>query len=690
MLNWTEIRASVGFTLERHPMIQDGWVIVMRAIHLERLLRKFVNNVPIGFGFQVEWRGAETVQVLIPATDMEALRASILSEELHTQHNQTRGHAPPAWKQPPRPLPPIPRLPYPVPGLGVGMPADSLQRIGDAMLEEGVGRMVAAKPPADLDNELIAQAHPQELFPVEELHTDTAFVSPDIPPPIREVHAELLTESIAEIRARPVPPSKGGIDFFAKMRSAVATGSPLPPAPPRAIAPGAAMMLTQLTPDEEIAQVELEGGRKPIGEQVQALKTLMTSAAPAIAVTGPAGAGKSTLVDFYCQMRPATRTATTAKAAMNIDGITIDRALHFSRDNYEVRNWGRLGDIMAQTPRDLVIDESSMIGLRMADLIFAVAKAFEKRVILLGDWAQAAPVMDEWAVTSNLFTQGDFIKLRDVRRQANSPYLDVLAGLRLGEVTHLTRELFASRVCPQPPEDDTWTRGFATHKLTDNYNGKRMAMLHAPQAILEATFTDLRDMHMQSKYPRFDSVVVKALDDSPMAHNLTIKVGMRVRITSNEPSTEIPAFVNGDTGTLIDARMSDGKLLSETVWNPWGTGPKPYVLEVVVQLDRSLPGAALTIRPLARDMKDPYGKPDYSVRGFPLAVGYACTLHSVQGLTLHKLWIDMASILHMQGESKHGLAYVALSRTPSIENLLISGWHDDAVYCSPIVKPFIA
>ena len=81
------------------------------------------------------------------------------------------------------------------------------------------------------------------------------------------------------------------------------------------------------------------------------------------------------------------------------------------------------------------------------------------------------------------------------------------------------------------------------------------------------------------------------------------------------------------------------------------------------------------------------GKPNFTVTGLPLILGWAITIHKAQGLTLDKAYLDMQTITYMKGESKHGLAYVALTRT--LEGLKIENWRDDAVYCSPHVRKLI-
>ena len=56
-------------------------------------------------------------------------------------------------------------------------------------------------------------------------------------------------------------------------------------------------------------------------------------------------------------------------------------------------------------------------------------------------------------------------------------------------------------------------------------------------------------------------------------------------------------------------------------------------------------------------------------------------------MTIPKIWVDLKSIdMFPTAESKHGLAYVALSRVTDINGLFIGSWSDTAIYCSPEVR----
>jgi ATP-dependent exoDNAse (exonuclease V) alpha subunit len=350
---------------------------------------------------------------------------------------------------------------------------------------------------------------------------------------------------------------------------------------------------------------------------------------------------------------------------------------------------------MQLIPDRIVIDEASMLGDRLAPVVERIARDYRKQLILVGDFAQAVPVKEGRGVSTSLFQQAERLNLTECHRQTDRDYLDALNEARLGEVSEKTRQLFLSRV-GRPEQEDRVMHFFATNRMSDAHNTTRLSQVKGAPALLTATYNDLRPMHKRMKSPLHPFKVTAAIDASPMAHNLRIKVGARVMMTLNSYADPDVAnvdretnWVNGDLGTIEDVLLDKDELLSQRKIASLGSpANNPVVKLIRVRLDRKPDQVVIVgphVMPTYEVDKDPTGE----VVGFPVTLGYSCTVHKSQGLTLDQAYIDMKSITFMPLESRHGLAYVALSRTRTLGGLYLSDWVDQAVYCDPELKGFI-
>ncbi len=436
-------------------------------------------------------------------------------------------------------------------------------------------------------------------------------------------------------------------------------------------------------------------------------------------IGGSAGTGKSTLIRAIRQRLPCILAATTGSAAMNIGGMTVDSLFSLNRDNWEVRNPDKLAKNMARCARNIIIDEGGSAGLKMSDYLLRVAKMFKKRILLFGDLAQAAPVKDGLLVYSELFLQAQQIRLTQVHRQSDPTFLTALQDIRKGELSQATINLFRGQVGASP-EDDSWVRIYATNALANGYNRQRLSAIDAPETTPMASHVDLRPYDQQDKMALFDGVVEERLANSRLAHGTPFRKGARVILTRNvydgdpmEVGPEAVRFVNGDTGTIEEILTPAGIPVEEappldlmsafepgneaTEWVPPYHDPTeaPPVAPgqpktFLVRLDRT--GEVVMVERVGQEIQDPLWSPNKPVGvvwGFPIKLGWSGTIHSVQGQTLEKAYVDMGSICQHPLVSRHGLAYVALSRVRTLQGLRISGWYPEAIYVDPAVRPYI-
>jgi hypothetical protein len=101
-----------------------------------------------------------------------------------------------------------------------------------------------------------------------------------------------------------------------------------------------------------------------------------------VLVTGPGGTGKSQVIDcIRCYFRNVTETyikvlALTGKAAINIDGQTIESFLHSN-----------------SKPAIVIVDEISMVSKQMLSHIFQKICRCAVLIVLLGDFWQLPPIL---------------------------------------------------------------------------------------------------------------------------------------------------------------------------------------------------------------------------------------------------------------------------------------------------------
>jgi hypothetical protein len=298
---------------------------------------------------------------------------------------------------------------------------------------------------------------------------------------------------------------------------------------------------------------------------------------------------------------------------------------------------------------------------------------------------------------SQLIRTAEHCVLRESHRQSDQTYLGALNDLRSGQVTDLVRQVFYPRRSTLAQKHEHAIVCYATNTLTRAYNLARLSEMpsHLVSVSMTATLQDLRSDYMREKWPmegyRQDEILSEA---ARLAHQTAFKVGCRVIITKNDASG---LWVNGDAGKLVDVELMDGTRVSdmraESAWDMGVTSDKIACLHIL--LDRDAEAGLDTPVAMSSIMLTSNGEPkvtsdtEWVARGFPVKLGWAATAHWLQGCTVDHLYVDMASICAMPGDSRHGLAYVAFSRTRTLEGLQIDNWSDNAVHCAEAVRPFV-
>ncbi|MBO8142367.1 MAG: AAA family ATPase [Firmicutes bacterium] len=376
-------------------------------------------------------------------------------------------------------------------------------------------------------------------------------------------------------------------------------------------------------------------------------------------VTGPAGSGKSTLLSHF---RATTRRnvavlAPTGVAAVNVRGETIHSFFRFRPDITPERVTRAPSRRLYEQLETLVIDEVSMVR---ADLFDCIARFLELngpqpgepfggvQLVLFGDLYQLPPVVrrEEEGLFRSYYDSPYFfsarcfpaldpvqVELSEPFRQQDRGFVELLEGVRTGEITPEQLAQLNDRVVPDPDPNalDGYVFLTTTNARAADINNYRLRLLPGPIHRFPAEVRG--EFH-----PGAD----------PTDRVLHLKEGARVMLLNNDP---LGRWVNGTLATVRDIRPGGDGF---TVVLPDGSCEQ--VERFQWDLFRfELNGADLVPVSIGQFVQ------------FPVRLAWAVTIHKSQGLTFERAVVDLT-----RPTFAHGQLYVALSRLRSLEGLMLT------------------
>lgn len=403
---------------------------------------------------------------------------------------------------------------------------------------------------------------------------------------------------------------------------------------------------------------QLAAARPALSDQQERLLDWLTGERPNVFITGRAGTGKTTLMREFLR-RAGNRAAViapTGVAAMQAGGQTIHSFFHFpprmigARDIRTVRHRR-----VVQALETLVIDEISMVR---ADMMWAIDKSLRVnrernepfggvQIVLVGDLAQLPPVVQgaeaEYLETTyggpfffnpSPFREAGFalVELEQVFRQTDEYFINILNAVRDGDLTSDEAADLNERVTGRSGLEASLSHVVltSTNEAAWRINQARLQGLQTPGRSFEAKVEGQFD-------PRL----------FPAEEPLLLKIGARVMLTRNDAGGR---WVNG---TLGEVEGFDEKAVRVRI------GEQVYAVEPQ-KWERNAYAFDPEQRALTKTTAGAFTQ-------YPLRLAWAMTIHKAQGLTLDKVYLDLARRLFA-----HGQAYVALSRARSLEGLELS------------------
>jgi ATP-dependent DNA helicase PIF1 len=267
-----------------------------------------------------------------------------------------------------------------------------------------------------------------------------------------------------------------------------------------------------------------------------------------ILITGPAGTGKSFMLDYLQRVilrdRSYTLTASTGMAALLIGGKTVYSALGVGILDRPIEDYIRRirspkygAASMRAWKRDvLILDELSMLSAVDFDKLESIAREVRRcplpfggmQLVLCGDFFQLPPVDGEFAFracTWSACIERVISLTQNKRQQAGSSFERVLNKIRVGRVDDDVRAFIEQREAAVCPDDGvTPTELHAKNDGADRLNQQRYAELLASPGRKEHVFQRSSKLF----HPAFADVCQLAMDKSMLPDVLRLTHGAQV------------------------------------------------------------------------------------------------------------------------------------------------------------------
>ncbi len=402
-----------------------------------------------------------------------------------------------------------------------------------------------------------------------------------------------------------------------------------------------------------------------LNEQFKTALDILENTHKNIFITGRAGTGKSTLLDFFLRNthKKAAVLAPTGVAALNIKGQTIHSFFKF-KPNISLNLIKKLRateeeGTLYQKLEMLVIDEISMVRADLLDCVDRFLRlngptpgeAFGGvQMVFIGDLYQLPPVITgiekssfsllyetPYFYSAHVFTdfRMEFLELEKIYRQHDPEFIHLLNSIRNKTIDEPGLILLNSRHHPefQPPKGEFYIHLTTTNEMAARINHLQLKKLKGKLH----TFVGLREGDFGDEY-------------LPTQVELQVKKRAQIMMLTNDPDGR---WVNGSMGEICG--FSEDHNGSPLVIVKLADGEEVEIPPFCWEIYRfGLEGGSLKSEIAG------------TFTQFPLMLAWAITIHKSQGKTFDKVIIDIG-----RGTFAHGQMYVALSRCTTLEGIIL-------------------
>ncbi len=381
-------------------------------------------------------------------------------------------------------------------------------------------------------------------------------------------------------------------------------------------------------------------------------------------ITGKAGTGKSTLIEYFrnTSKKNVALLAPTGVAALNIKGQTIHSFFGF-KPGITVHSVKKLSARRAEIYKNtdtIVIDEISMVRSDLLDCIDLFLRLNGKdrsmpfggmQVVFIGDLYQLPPIVtshekemfrqhykSEYFFDANAFRNfpAEFIELDRYYRHSDAKFIELLNSVRNNTAGPDQIKALNERFEPgfDPGVSDGYITLVPRNRLADELNNAALEKLEGNRHTYTATIDGDFDM-----------------GNLPADEELNVKVGAQIMFLNNDKYERwvngsvgyITAINHGDKEDHITARFLDNTEVEvgKHAWELFKFSYNPASHRLIPEV-------------VGRFIQ------------YPIMLAWAVTIHKSQGKTFDRVIIDVGSGLFASGQ-----LYVALSRCRSLEGIVL-------------------
>ena len=397
-----------------------------------------------------------------------------------------------------------------------------------------------------------------------------------------------------------------------------------------------------------------------------------------IFLTGGTGVGKTAVLKYFIRMNKHIKniaiTSTTGTSAILLNGSTLHSYLgiglgtgssgsittKINKKKYLKERWKNM-DV-------LIIDEVSMLSAELFDKLEEIARSVRKnklpfggiQLILSGDFTQLKPIdSDKFCFESESwnFIIQEIIYLTEIIRQNNKLFQECLNDIRLANITPKTQNIINKRVGIELENEFGIipTELYAKNDIVNSINKTSLKNLAKEGNIIYEYNLEF-EIYKNSENQTSDisKLREKYLKSVPAMEKLEICKGCQVMLLYNLDIEN--KLINGSRGIVIDfvddipiVKFLNGieRLIDYTIWE-------------IEESDTKIA----------------------SITQIPLKLGYAFSIHKIQGCSLDFAIMDLSEIFD------YGMAYVALSRLRNLDGLSIISIDWNKIKIHPKAKIF--